>query len=159
MQYWLFKTEPNSFSIDDLAAAPGKKTGWDGVRNYQARNMLRDEIAIGDQVLVYHSNSEPSSIVGLAKVIRNGYPDPTAFDSKNDHFDPKSDPSAPRWYQVDIRFLAKFPEPLALAVLKADKKLDGMTLLQKGSRLSVQPVSAGHFAHILKLAKFTEGLR
>ncbi len=153
MKYWLFKTEPDTFSIDDLAASPRQTTGWDGVRNYQARNMLRDEIKVGDQVLVYHSNANPPAVVGLAVVSKNGYPDPTAFDPDDPHFDPKSKQDSPTWYQVDITFCKKFDTPLSLPELRLQTKLQGMVLLQKGSRLSVQPVTAQHFRHIVKMAK------
>jgi predicted RNA-binding protein with PUA-like domain len=153
MRYWLVKSEADCFSIDDLAAAPGKTTFWDGVRNYQARNYMRDDMKTGDLVLYYHSNAEPMGIVGLATVVKEGYPDFTAFDRQNDHFDPKSKRSAPTWMMVDIKLKKKFKRILTLTELKSIPELEGMVLLQKGSRLSVQPVSQVHFEHIVKLAE------
>lgn len=153
MKHWLFKSEPEAFSIDDLEKAKGQTTGWDGVRNYQARNTLRDDVSVGDLVLYYHSNANPPAIVGLATVVKAAYPDPTAFDPKADHYDPKSKKDAPTWYQVDIKFVEKFANPLGLPTLREDAKLDGMVLLTKGSRLSVQPVTPAQFLHIAKLAK------
>ena len=146
---WLVKTEPHAYSIDDLKR--DRTTGWDGVRNYQARNFMRDEMQKGDEVLVYHSNADPPAIVGLATVSREGHPDPTALDPKDPHFDPRSDPKKPRWIQVELRFKRKFRRPIALAELRADPALKGMPLLQKGQRLSVQPVDPAHLDHILSL--------
>jgi predicted RNA-binding protein with PUA-like domain len=148
--YWLMKSEPSAFSIDDLATAPAQTTGWDGVRNYQARNFMRS-MAIGDQVLFYHSNAEPPAIVGIAEVVKTAYPDPTQFDKKNIHYDPASDPANPRWEMVEIKYLRKFPQALPLDRLRKEHKLKGMVLLQKGSRLSVQPVSPLEWSHILSL--------
>ena len=153
VNYWLVKSEPDVFSIDDLAAAKQKTTCWDGVRNYQARNSLRDEMKLGDQVLFYHSNTKPPGIAGVAEVVREGYPDPTAWDEKNDHFDPKSKPEDPTWFMVDIRLVEKFPRELGLPELKSVSALEGMVLLQRGSRLSVQPVTKKQFEIICKLAK------
>ena len=150
MAHWLLKSEPSTYSIDDLQS--DRKTQWDGVRNYQARNFLRDSLKAGDDVLFYHSNAEPPAIVGLAKVVSAGYPDPSAFNKKDSHFDPGSDPSAPRWFAVDVQFVRKFSRPLGLSELKATKGLEKMVLLQKGSRLSVQPVSDGEFAVVKELA-------
>ena len=150
-QYWLMKSEPDEYSIDDL-----KKDGkehWDGVRNYQARNFMRDEMKIGDQVLFYHSNTKPPGVVGLAKVCREGYPDHTAFDKKDKHYDPKSDPDNPRWIMVDIAFVEKFPTKVSLDELKAEKKLEGMLVTKRGQRLSVQPVAKKHFEHVCKMAR------
>ncbi len=149
--YWLMKTEPDVFSIDDLAAAPNQTTCWDGVRNYQARNYMRDQMQIEDRVLVYHSNSLPSCVVGIATVARTSYPDHTAWDPNDPHFDPKSNPINPRWFMVDIRFEAKFTVPQSLEMLRGVPKLVGMELLRKGTRLSVQPVSKQEFAIIEKL--------
>jgi predicted RNA-binding protein with PUA-like domain len=149
-KHWLVKTEPETFSFDDLLAAPKRTTGWDGVRNYQARNFLRDEMQAGDGVLVYHSNVG-MAVVGEAQVARAGYPDPTQFEKGHDHYDPDSPPDEPRWYQIDVRGLRALPRPVTLEQMKADPKLEGLPLLRRGNRLSVQPVSAQHFAYILKL--------
>lgn len=152
-KYWLLKTEPTSYSIDDLAKDEDQTTCWNGVRNYQARNYLRDEMKLGDRVLVYHSNADPPAIVGTAIVVREGYPDPTAWDKKDDHFDPKSAPDKPIWYMVDIRLESIFPQPLSLDALRQVSGLAGMELLRKGSRLSVQPVRKAEFDVILKIAR------
>lgn len=150
--YWLFKSEPEAFSIGDLATAKNQTTFWDGVRNYQARNFLRDSVQVGDRVLFYHSNSVPMAIVGTAEVVRAGYPDHTAFDPKSNHFDPKSDPEAPTWFMVDIRLLQKFPKPLTRDELKASPQLSNMMLLQRGSRLSIQPVTDSEWTAVISLA-------
>ncbi len=138
--YWLVKSEPDVFSIQDLARSKQATTYWDGVRNYQARNTLRDLMKIGDRVLFYHSNASPPAVVGIAEVVREGYPDFTAWDKNSDHFDPKSTPDNPIWYMVDIRLVSIFDRPLTLPELKAQPALKNMVLVQKGSRLSVQPV-------------------
>ncbi|WP_145205677.1 EVE domain-containing protein [Thalassoglobus polymorphus] len=151
-QYWLFKSEPNSYSIDDLEKDKNQTTCWDGVRNYQARNLLRDDIKVGDQVFFYHSNAKPMAIVGTAEVVKAGYPDHTAFDKNDHHYDEKSDPENPRWYMVDIKLIQKFEKPVTREELKAEEKIADMMLLQRGSRLSVQPVTAAHWKHIHKLA-------
>lgn len=151
--FWLVKSEPHVFSIDDLADAPDQTTCWDGVRNYQARNTMRDDMRVGDLVLYYHSNAEPPGIAGICKIVREGYPDHTAFDPKDKHYDPKSKKGDPTWYMVDVQLVEKFDEELSLADLKSNSDLDGMPLLQKGSRLSVQPVSEEHFKLIRKLGK------
>jgi predicted RNA-binding protein with PUA-like domain len=150
---WLMKTEPAVFSILDLAKAPKQTTCWDGVRNYQARNYMRDQMQLGDRVLVYHSNANPSCVVGTASVVKTSYPDFTAWDIQDPHFDPKSDPKNPRWFMVNIRYESTFETPLSLAILKAIPKLAGMELLRKGSRLSVQPVSTQEFTIIEKLGR------
>lgn len=152
-RFWLVKSEPNCFSIDDLAAAKGKQTYWDGVRNYQARNMLRDQMKLGDRVLFYHSNAKPPSIVGLAEVVREGYPDTTAFDPSHQHYDPRSQPDKPTWYMVDLKLVRKFARPLPLPELRQVSQLSGMELLRRGSRLSVQPVSPQQFKTVLRLAE------
>jgi predicted RNA-binding protein with PUA-like domain len=152
-RYWLLKSEPESFSIDDLAAAPQQTTFWDGVRNYQARNTLRDDIQPGDHVLFYHSSADPPAIVGTAVVVRGGYPDHTAWQQGGHHFDPKSTPENPIWFMVDIRFEAKFAQPLPLSALREAPALAKMELLRKGSRLSVQPVTKAEFDAVLKLAE------
>lgn len=151
--YWLVKSEPHVFSIDDLANAAGKTTCWDGVRNYQARNTMRDDMKNGDLVLYYHSNAEPPGIAGICKIVREGYPDHTAFDAKDKHFDPKSKKTDPTWFMVDVKLVKKFKREIPLPELKSMKELDGMVLLQKGSRLSVQPVSETHFRFIEDFGK------
>jgi predicted RNA-binding protein with PUA-like domain len=153
MAYWLFKSEPNAYSFADLLAEPKRTTGWDGVRNYQARNFLRDQVQLGDGVLFYHSSAEPPAIVGVAEVIRAGHPDPTAFDPKADHYDPRSDRANPTWYQVSIRAVRAIDPPLDLPSLSRVPELAGMELLRKGSRLSVQPVTQGQWETILALAQ------
>ena len=150
-RFWLVKSEPDCFSWDDLMAAPNRTTFWDGVRNYTARNFMRDGMKKGDLVLFYHSSAEPNAVLGVAEVVREAYPDHTAFDPKEDHFDPKSDPSAPAWMMVDIRAKEAFRRPVTLAELKKDARLDGMELLKRGSRLSVQPVSREHFEIVREL--------
>ncbi len=152
MNYWLLKSEPEVFSFADLQKAPKKTTYWDGVRNYQARNTLRDLMRVGDRVFFYHSNADPTGIAGICEVVKSGYPDHTAFDAAHDHYDPKSDPKAPTWYMVDVRAVAAFPTLVTLAELKATKGLEKMVLLQKGSRLSVQPVTAKEWAIVCKKA-------
>ncbi|MEX5215975.1 MAG: EVE domain-containing protein [Nitrospiraceae bacterium] len=150
-RYWLMKSEPSAFSIDDLAASPGQQTCWDGVRNYQARNYMR-AMQVGDQILFYHSNAAPPAVVGIAEVVRTAYPDDSAFDKKDPHYDPKSDPSKPVWDMVDIKFVKKFPWALALDLLKNQVSLKRMELLRKGSRLSVQPVRPDEWKAIVNLA-------
>ena len=149
MNYWLMKSEPDEFSIDDLQNCPGKTGPWDGVRNYQARNMLRDEIKINDLAFFYHSNCAEPGIVGIMTIIREGYPDPTAFDPNEKHYDPKSDPDNPRWYLVDVKFKKKFRRTITLADLRNRKPLQNMILLQKGNRLSVMPVTKMEWQYIL----------
>jgi len=151
MAYWLFKSEPDVYSFADLLR--DGKTHWDGVRNYQARNLLRDDIKLGDGVLFYHSNAKPMVVAGVAKVVRAGYPDHTAFDRKSKYYDPKSDPEDPTWYMVDVAPVEAFDPPITRDELKARKALAGMMLLQRGSRLSVQPVSAAEWRHILKMGR------
>lgn len=141
-RYWLLKTEPSSFSIDDLWSAPKRTTSWDGVRNYQARNMLRDDMQPGDLVFIYHSSTDPTGIAGIAEVVKAGYPDSTAFDPADSHFDPKSNRASPTWFVVDVKGVEKFDDVVTLERLRATRGLEGMVLLKRGSRLSVQPVSA-----------------
>ncbi len=148
-QYWLMKAEPDKYSIDDLAR--DKTTYWDGVRNYQARNFLRDSIKKGDLVFYYHSNAEPSGIAGIAEVVKEGYPDPSAFDKKDIHYDPDSDPKKPVWYVVDLKFVEKFKNLIPLETLRKTSGLEKMPLLQRGQRLSVQPVSAAEWKIISNL--------
>ena len=138
-RYWLLKSEPEAFSIDDLAHSPKQTTCWEGVRNYQARNYLRS-MNLGDQAFFYHSNADPPEIVGVVEIVKQAYPDQYAFEKKSRYFDPKSDPESPRWFMIDVRLVRKFPHPLALDVLRSVKGLGKMELLRRGSRLSVQPV-------------------
>jgi predicted RNA-binding protein with PUA-like domain len=154
-KFWLLKTEPEAFSIQDLAKRPKQTTSWDGVRNYQARNFMRDEMKVEDRVLVYHSSTAVPAIVGTAKIVREAYPDPTAFDPKDHHYDPASKPDNPRWFMVDIQLDEIFAEPLPLEKLRSVAALKEMELLRKGSRLSVQPVRKAEFDAVLKLAKAT----
>jgi predicted RNA-binding protein with PUA-like domain len=150
-RYWLMKSEPETFSIDDLARAKDQTTFWDGVRNFQARNLLRDEMAVGDGVLFYHSSADPTAVVGTAKIVGPGRPDPSQFDRKSDHHDPASTKEAPRWFGVDIKLDRKFARPVPLPELRANQALDGMVLLRKGSRLSVQPVTPDEWRVICRL--------
>ena len=152
MAYWLFKSEPDCYSFNDLLGEPDGTTGWGGVRNFQARNFLRDSVKVGDGVLFYHSSVTPAAVVGIAEVVRAGHPDPTAFDPDEDHYDPKSDPDAPTWFQVSIKAVRPIDPPLDLPRLKTVPELAGMELLRKGSRLSVQPVSDAEWKTILGLA-------
>ena len=149
--YWLLKSEPDVFSIEDLSKATNKTTCWDGVRNYQARNFLRDSIKLGDGVLFYHSNADPPAIAGVAEVVKEGYPDKSAVDPKDDHYDPKSDAKNPTWFMVDIRHVKTFKAPISLEQLRKISALKNMVLLQKGSRLSVQPVTKSEWDVIAKL--------
>ena len=153
MAYWLFKSEPKVYSFRDLLAEPDQTTGWDGVRNYQARNFLRDQVKLGDGVLFYHSNADPPCVAGIAEVVREGHPDPTAFDAGSDHFDPRSNPKDPTWYQVSIKAVRAIDPPLGLPELGTVAELAGMELLRKGSRLSIQPVTRAEWDTILKLAR------
>jgi predicted RNA-binding protein with PUA-like domain len=140
-RYWLLKTEPTSFSFDDLWNAPKRTTSWDGVRNYQARNMMRDDMKKGDLVFIYHSSADPTGIAGIAEIVGEGHPDQTAFDRSDSHYDPKSKRDDPTWFVVDVKAVKRFPEVLPLERLRTMKGLENMVLLKKGSRLSVQPVS------------------
>lgn len=153
MKYWLMKSEPSCFSIDDLYKAPKQTTCWDGVRNYQARNFMRDEMQIGDQVFFYHSNCQPPGIVGVAEVMRPAYPDFTAWDPESEHPDPKSSMDNPRWFMVDIQFREKFAHILGLDDLKHHPELSNMLLLRKGNRLSVLPVRPEEWRLICKLVR------
>ena len=149
-KYWLMKTEPKTFSITDLKSSPNQTTCWDGVRNYQARNFMRDEMQVGDRVLFYHSVVKPS-VVGTAIVVTSGYPDHTAWETGSKHFDPRSTPEKPTWYMVDIRFETEFQNPIPLAKLRTTPGLENMQLLRKGMRLSIQPVTADEFNIITAL--------
>jgi len=157
MAYWLFKSEPGVYGFAHLLAETDQTTGWDGVRNYQARNFLRDSVKVGDGVLFYHSNADPPCIAGTAEVVRAGHPDPTAFDPQSAHHDPRSDPASPTWYQVLIRAVKTIDPPLTLPRLKANSELAGMELLRKGSRLSVQPVTEREWKVIMALAGVKPG--
>ena len=151
-RYWLVKSEPSVFSFEDLMALPNRTTHWDGVRNYQARNTMRDGMKKGDKVFFYHSSAEPTAIVGIAEVAKEAYPDPSAFDPKDSHYDPKSKKESPTWYVVDIKGVEALPRPIPLTELRTVKGLEKMTLLQKGSRLSVQPVTPAEWKIITALA-------
>jgi predicted RNA-binding protein with PUA-like domain len=153
MHYWLMKTEPKSFSVEDLEAAPARTTAWDGVRNYQARNMLRDEMRRRDQAFLYYSSCEVPGIVAIMQIVKAGYPDPTAFDRKHHHYDADSDPSNPRWYMVDVQLKRRLARTITLVELRAHarKELQGMVLLRPGNRLSVMPVTAAHWKFIVGL--------
>jgi predicted RNA-binding protein with PUA-like domain len=155
MRHWLMKSEPEVFGIHDLAKNPGKTTFWDGVRNYQARNFMRDEMRVGDRAFFYHSNCAEPGIVGIVKIVKRGYPDHTAFDRNDPHYDPDSDPDKPRWYMVDVQLERKLKRPVTLATLReyAESGLRGLALLQRGSRLSITPVSDAHWRFILDLAR------
>jgi len=149
MNHWLMKSEPDAFSIDDLKRK--RQEPWDGVRNYQARNYMRDGMRVGDQVFFYHSNCAEPGIVGIAAVATDAYPDPSQFDPKSKYFDPASTRDHPRWMLVDVKFVRKLKRTITLKELQADPAVDGMVLLRKGSRLSVQPVEEAHWEHILAL--------
>jgi predicted RNA-binding protein with PUA-like domain len=153
MNYWLFKSEPDAFSIDDLAAKPKQTAAWDGVRNFQARNMLRDSIKKGDEAFFYHSSCAVPGIAGIVSIAKGGYPDVTAFDAKHDHYDPDSKRDAPRWFVVDVKLKRKFPRIITLEELRthADKRLNEFVLLRRGNRLSVMPVSKKDWDFILTL--------
>jgi predicted RNA-binding protein with PUA-like domain len=141
MKYWLVKTEPSVFSWDDLQKLPHQTSPWEGVRNYQARNFMRDEMKLGDRIFFYHSVAKPLAIMGIAQIVKEAYPDPFAFDPKSDYYDPKSSPENPRWVMVDLQFESAFTPPITLDKLKQTSGLEEMMLLRKGSRLSVQPVT------------------
>ena len=150
-RYWLVKSEPGTFSFDDLLERPDRTTFWDGVRNYTARTFMRDGMKLGDEVFFYHSNAEPSAIIGICEVVREGYPDHTALDRKDAHFDPGSDPKDPTWFMVDLRAVRPLPRPIPLPELRARKELAGMALLRIG-RLSVSPVRKAEWDEIMRMA-------
>lgn len=152
MNYWLMKSEPDEFGFDDLARRPDQTEPWDGVRNYQARNSLRDEMRAGDKVLFYHSNCAEPGIVGIAEIVGAARPDPTAFDPDDPHYDPKSDPEAPRWFLRDVRYVRPLKRLIGLRELKQHAEaLAGFALIRRGNRLSVMPVSKAHWNYILRL--------
>jgi predicted RNA-binding protein with PUA-like domain len=152
MNYWLIKSEPDAFSIDDLKGMPGRKDHWDGIRNYQARNFMRDDMRKGDQVFFYHSNCKEPGIVGICEVVSGAYADHTAFDPNSKYYDAGSDPENPRWLMVDVRYRRKTRRLISLAELKqhADR-LEGLHLIRRGNRLSIMPVSKEHWDFILSL--------
>jgi len=151
MNYWLMKSEPDVFGIDDLKARPKKTEHWDGVRNYQARNMMRDQMKKGDQVFFYHSNCKEPGIVGIARIVKEGYPDYTAIDPGQKYYDAKCDPANPRWYMVDVQFVRKFKRTITLEELKQNTKLNDMPLVRRGNRLSIMPVSEQQWHAILNM--------
>jgi len=151
MKYWLLKSEPSTFGIDDLKNLPNKTDHWDGVRNYQARNMMRDEMKKGDLAFFYHSNCKDIGIVGMMTITKEGYVDHTAFDPQSDHYDPKSNPEKPAWYMVDVKFKQKFAKTLLLDTLKMQEPLKDLALLRKGNRLSVMPVGEEEWNFILSM--------
>ena len=151
-KHWLMKSEPGEYSLEDLKNEPDQTEHWDGVRNYQARNFMRDEMQVGDRVLFYHSGKKPE-VVGTARVVRTGYPDHTAWDPDNKHFDPKSTPEKPAWYMVDVKFESEFDAPIPLKVLREVSALKDMILLRRGNRLSVMPVKKKEFDVIVKMGK------
>jgi len=150
-RYWLMKCEPSSYTIDDLAR--DRTTGWEGVRNYQARNYMRDNMQVGDGVLFYASNADPSGVTGLAEIVRAGYPDPFAFKKGHIYFDPASRKDAPTWYTVDLGFVERFADIVPLETLKSTKGLEQMVVTRKGSRLSVQPVTKAEFDIVCRLGR------
>lgn len=152
-QYWLLKTEPNSFSIQDLEKATKKTTAWEGVRNYQARNFLRDQIKKGDEVFLYHSSTDIPAIVGTATVVKAGYPDESQYNTKSKYYDATATPTNPRWYLIDIQHQTTYDTPIGIQTLRKIPELSDMKLLQKGMRLSVQPVSKKEWDHIIKMSK------
>ena len=152
MKHWLFKSEPSEFSFDDLWASKGHTTRWEGLRNYQVRNFLRDDVHAGDEVLFYHSSADPTGVVGLCKVLREAYPDPTQFDSKHAQFDAKSDRADPRWLAVDIQATHRLARVVTLAEIKASPRLKGLRAVQPGSRLSITPVTEAEWSEVLRLA-------
>ncbi len=157
MKCWLMKSEPDVFSIDDLER--DRRTTWEGVRNYQARNSMRDDMKLGDLVFYYHSNADPSGIAGIARVVKEAYPDPTQFDRKSDYYDERAKKDAPPWCMVDLEFVEKFGQIVPLEALKHEAALADMLVVQKGQRLSVQLVREDHFRHVLKMAHAKTKLR
>ncbi len=152
-KYWLVKSEPEAFSIEDLIKSKNQTTHWDGVRNYQARNFLRDEMKVGDGVLFYHSSSETMGVFGICEVTKEGYPDHTQFDPDSHHYFPSADPKNPIWFMVDIKFVKKFNKPVTLPEIKNNPKLKNMRLVQRGNRLSVMPVGKNEWDEIIKMGK------
>ncbi|MCX8049976.1 MAG: EVE domain-containing protein [Methylohalobius sp.] len=155
MSYWLLKSEPSVFSLDDLARSPKQTVRWDGVRNYQARNFLRDQMHPGDLAFFYHSSCKLPGIVGIVEIVRSGYPDPTAWDKESPYFDPKSLPARPRWFAVDVKLVSRFTRTIALSELRCYPELAGMPLLKRGNRLSVLPIDPKQWNFILSLVPDT----
>lgn len=155
MNYWLMKSEPDAFGIDDLAKRPRKIEPWDGIRNYQVRNMLRDDMQKGDEAFFYHSSCKEPGVVGIMRIVKEAYPDHTAFDPESKYYDPKSDPENPRWFMVDVQLIRKFKRVISLQELKSHSQLADMLILRRGNRLSITPVSKKHWNYILKLAEKT----
>ncbi len=149
MQYWLMKSEPDVYGIDDLMAQPDQTDHWDGVRNYQVRNMMREQMKTGDQAFFYHSNTKVPGIVGIVEIVREAYPDFTAWDPESKYYDPKSDPENPRWFMVDVRFVRKLKRVISLQELRAQPELQDMKVVQKGCRLSITPVTEAQWQHVL----------
>ena len=147
--YWLFKSEPETFSIDHLSQRPKQTEHWDGVRNYQVRNMLRDQIKVGDQAFFYHSSCTPAGIVGIMEIVKAGYPDPSAWNPESKYYDPKSSPENPRWFMVDVHFVKKFKHIITLGELKKHPALDNMQVARRGNRLSITPVTKEEWKIIL----------
>ncbi len=152
-KYWLFKSEPECFSIDDLANSPGQTTSWEGVRNFRARNILRDEVKLGDEVFFHNSNTDPIGIVGRCIIVKEGYPDVSALNPDSQYFDPKHTTGNPRWYTVDVRVVRKFKKIIPLAVLKEAPGLEKMMVTQRGTRLSIQPVTTNEWKIVNSLAE------
>ena len=151
MKHWLLKTDPDTFAWKDLRAAPGKRTIWDGVRNYQARNLMRDEMSVDDRALFYHSQSDPPAVIGIVRITKTGIADPTQFDRKSKYYDSASSPEAPRWITVEIGLERALPKPVPLPELRSARGLEGMILLRRGSRLSVQPVTDTEWKIVLRM--------
>jgi predicted RNA-binding protein with PUA-like domain len=151
MQYWLFKSEPETFSIEHLAKKPKQTEHWDGVRNYQARNMLRDKIKKNDKAFFYHSNCTPPGIAGIVEIVKPGYPDFSAFDPESKYFDPKSTPENPRWFMVDVKLIKRFKRLITLEELKQHPLLEKMVVTRRGNRLSITPVTATEWNIILRV--------
>lgn len=158
-RYWLLKSEPSVFSIDDLRRAPNQTTSWEGVRNYQARNFLRDEMQVGDLAFFYHSNVAPPGIVGVVEVVRAGYPDHTAFDPDSRYYDPGGDPARPVWFMVDVKLVRVFPRMVTLDELKRTPGLETMLVTRRGMRLSVQPVTEDEWRTVLSLVDAAPGVK
>lgn len=152
-KFWIFKTEPGTFSIDDFKKAPKSVEPWDGIRNYQVRNFIRDDMKKGDMVLIYHSSCKPPGVAGVAKIVKEAYPDHTAFDKKSKYYDPKSDHKNPRWLMVDLKFIKKFKNFIPLNDLKEHEKLEELVLLKRGNRLSIMPIEEDEFNYIRALGE------